>query len=47
MIGKMVPAELKAIYKSIKLDFSEGEYAPYDVLAKQIEKGVQKGYLFQ
>lgn len=45
-IRKMMPAELVNIYKSIKLDFAEGEYAPYDVLAKQIEKGVQKGFIF-
>ena len=42
----MIPAELKHIYKSIELDFAEGEYAPYDILAKQIEKGVQKGHIF-
>lgn len=45
-IRNMIPAELKTIYKSIELDFAEGEYAPHDVLAKQIEKGVQKGYIF-
>lgn len=45
-IRKMLPEELKHIYKSIELDFAEGEYAPYDVLAKQIEKGVQQGYIF-
>ena len=45
-IRKMIPAELKNIYKSIEHDFAEGEYAPYDVLAKQIEKGVQKGHIF-
>ncbi|KUO75005.1 MAG: hypothetical protein APF81_12155 [Desulfosporosinus sp. BRH_c37] len=45
-IRNMIPADLKDIYKSIELDFAVGEYAPYDVLAKQIEKGVQKGYIF-
>jgi GNAT superfamily N-acetyltransferase len=46
-IRKLMLTELENIYKSIELDFAEGEYAPYDVLAKQIEKGVQKGYIFQ
>ena len=46
-IRKMIPAELKDIYKSIQLDFAEGEYAPYDVLAKQIEKGVQSGFILR
>lgn len=41
MIRKMIPAEFKIIYKSIELDFAEGEYAPYDVLSKQLEKGMQ------
>lgn len=30
-VRKMIPAEFKHIYKSIKHDFAEGEYAPYDV----------------
>lgn len=46
-IRKMMPTDLKNIYKSIELDFAVGEYAPYDVLAKQLEKGVQKGYIFR
>ncbi len=46
-IRKLIPAELKNIYKSIELDFAEGEYAPYDVLAEQIKKGVQKGYIYR
>ena len=46
-IRKMIPAELKNVYTRIELDFAEGEYAPYDVLAKQIENGTQKGYIFQ
>lgn len=46
-IRKMIPSEFKHIYKSIENDFAEGEYAPYDVLAKQIEKGLQIGHIFQ
>ena len=44
-IRKMIPAEMKNIYKSIEHDFAEGEYAPYAVLVKQIENGVQKGHI--
>ncbi|MDQ7094049.1 GNAT family N-acetyltransferase [Desulfosporosinus sp. PR] len=46
-IRKMMLTEFKGIYQRIELDFAEGEYAPYDVLAAQLAKGVQKGYLLQ
>ncbi|WP_407313962.1 GNAT family N-acetyltransferase [Desulfosporosinus sp. SB140] len=46
-IRKMVLSEFKNIFKSVEDDFTEGEYAPYDVLKKQLEKGVQKGYIFE
>ncbi|TGE32156.1 GNAT family N-acetyltransferase [Desulfosporosinus sp. Sb-LF] len=45
-IRKMIPAELESIYQRIELDFAVGEYAPLNVLAKQIEKGVQQGSIF-
>lgn len=47
MIRKMNLEEFKNIYMRIEHDFAEGEYAPFAVLAKQLEKGVQKGYIFR
>ena len=40
-------SELRDIYKHIKADFAKGEYAPYEVLKKQIQNGVQEGLILQ
>jgi GNAT superfamily N-acetyltransferase len=37
--------ELNNIYKKIKNDFVQGEYAPYDILYHQLQDGNLKGYL--
>jgi GNAT superfamily N-acetyltransferase len=39
-------SELGEIYEHIVRDFSEGEYAPYDVLYEQLEEGTQEGLVF-
>ena len=33
------------IYNRIEQDFTSGEYAPYDILYKQLQDGVQKGLI--
>ncbi|MDF2523117.1 MAG: hypothetical protein K0R31_758 [Clostridiales bacterium] len=49
MIGRNIRSmkleELKTIYNRIEKDFAQGEYAPYDVLYQQLQKGVQEGLI--
>lgn len=42
-IRKIKDQELAEVYKHIEKDFAPGEYAPYEVLYKQIKKGTQEG----
>ncbi|ACL77285.1 GNAT family N-acetyltransferase [Ruminiclostridium cellulolyticum] len=37
--------ELRDLYFNIENDFAPGEYPPYDTLYKQLEKGIQKGFM--
>lgn len=37
--------EFKNIYKRIEADFMEGQYAPYEILRQQLQKGTQKGFI--
>ena len=46
-VRKIEINELKAIFKRIKEDFSPDEYAPYDVLKYQIQRGIQEGLILQ
>lgn len=42
-IHRIKDEELVEIYKHIKKDFAPDEYAPYEVLYQQIQKGAQEG----
>lgn len=46
-VRRMETTELKGFYKHIKRDFSPGEYAPYEVLRRQIAEGVQEALVFR
>lgn len=38
--------ELRAFYERIERDFSQGEYAPYDILYQHLQNGLQKALIF-
>ncbi len=42
-IRTMDESELKFIYRHIKQDFPAGEYAPYEILSRQMKEGIQEG----
>ena len=44
-VRSIEPSEFKGIYKRIRKDFSPGEHAPYFVLRRDLETGIQKGLL--
>ncbi len=44
-IRNMELHELKDIYERIVSDFAAGEYPPYSILYKHLDKGVQKGFI--
>lgn len=44
-IRKIKLDEFKNIYNRIEDDFVEGEYAPYEILRQQLQKGSQKGFI--
>lgn len=46
-IRDMDTAEFRGIFKRIREDFEEGEYAPYDVLKAQLQGGIQEGLILQ
>ncbi|HEY1405001.1 MAG TPA: GNAT family N-acetyltransferase [Spirochaetota bacterium] len=46
-IRKMEPSEVTNFYELIEEDFLPGEYAPYNILHDQIQKGIQDGLVFR
>jgi GNAT superfamily N-acetyltransferase len=46
-IRDMEIEEFRIIFKLIREDFEEGEYAPYEVLKSQLKEGVQEGLILQ
>ncbi|HEY5583701.1 MAG TPA: GNAT family N-acetyltransferase [Ruminiclostridium sp.] len=44
-IRRMKDQEFKEIFNRIERDFAPGEYAPYDVILQQLQKGVQEGLI--
>lgn len=45
-IRPMELTEVEFFYKRIIQDFPVGEYAPYDILYRQLRKGIQEGLVF-
>lgn len=45
-IRTMKPGELKGFYKHITRDFLPEEHAPYGILHRQLQNGVQEGLVF-
>jgi len=45
IIRRMKAEEFSEIYNCIERDFATGEYAPYEVLYQQLQKGVQEGLI--
>lgn len=45
-IRPMKVDELKDFYQYIKRDFKKGEYPPFDILAEQLNQGIQEGMVF-
>ncbi len=46
-IRTMDVSELWKIYKHIKQDFPVGEYAPYEILSRQLREGLQQGLILR
>jgi GNAT superfamily N-acetyltransferase len=44
-IRNLKSSEFKKVYYKIKQDFTTGEYAPYEILSQQLQKGILKGFL--
>jgi len=44
-IRRMKDQEFKEIFKQIERDFAPGEYAPYEVICQQLQRGVQEGLI--
>lgn len=46
-IRNMAVNEFRTIYRRIREDFPQDEYAPYEVLQRQMQAGIQEGLILQ